>query len=74
MKDQPLKTLTSLKFMTMAASATLISNPVYAQSQNVTPLLMRTGQLTVKGKVSDDKGPLLSKHTNSCARKIGALL
>ncbi len=63
----------ALSFMTIAIFATLISNPVYAQSQNVATAINVDQQLTIKGKVSDDKGPLLGVNIVLKGSKIGVI-
>ncbi|MEH6535081.1 MAG: carboxypeptidase-like regulatory domain-containing protein [Psychroserpens sp.] len=73
-----MKTLTmkkiakTLSFMAIAVIATLIANPMYAQMQNVATATIVDQQLTVKGKVSDKKGPLPGVNIALKGSEIGA--
>jgi len=74
-----MKTLTmkkiaqALSFLAIFMIAALISNPVYAQTQNVTTASILEQQFTVKGKVSDDKGPLPGVNIILKGSKVGAV-
>ena len=74
-----MKTLTmkqiarSISLMAIVIMAGLISNSMYAQTQNLATATLVDQQFTVKGKVSDDKGPLPGVNIILKGTKIGAV-
>ncbi|WP_298900542.1 carboxypeptidase-like regulatory domain-containing protein [uncultured Psychroserpens sp.] len=74
MKTLKMKRITqALGLMGIVMMAALITNPVYAQTQAAVTASVVDQQLTVKGKVSDDKGPLLGVNIVLKGGKVGTV-
>lgn len=67
------KTTQAIGMMALVMIAALISNPVHAQTSTVATASVAEKQLTVKGKVSDDKGPLPGVNISLKGSRIGAV-
>jgi hypothetical protein len=59
--------------MAIALVTTLLSNPLYAQNKNVATASILDQELTIKGKVTDEKGPLPGVNIILKGSKIGAI-
>ena len=74
MKTLKMKRITqTLGLIGVVMIATLIANPLYAQTQVAVTASVVDQQLTVKGKVSDDKGPLLGVNIVLKDGKVGTV-
>ncbi|MEM5563836.1 carboxypeptidase-like regulatory domain-containing protein [Psychroserpens sp. AS72] len=71
MKTQTIKKITML-FGIMMFTA-LFSSTIYAQNKDVTTAAVADQELTVKGKVTDEKGPLLGVNVVLKGSKIGVI-
>ncbi|WP_298892724.1 carboxypeptidase-like regulatory domain-containing protein [uncultured Psychroserpens sp.] len=74
-----MKTLTmkriaqTLGVISIVMIAAVISNPLYAQTQVTASATAVGQQMTIKGKVSDDKGPLPGVNIVLKGSKVGAI-
>ena len=67
------KIVQALSLVAITMIAALVSNPMYAQTQTVATASIVEQQFTVKGKVSDDKGPLPGVNIILKGSKVGAV-
>lgn len=74
MKTTTKKIVKAISFMAIAIIATLISNPVYAQqTQNTVSTTAADQNISVTGKVTNEKGPLLGVNIMLKDSKIGII-
>lgn len=73
MKTTTKKIVKTISFMAIALLATLISNPVYAQTKNAVSTTAADQNISIKGKVTDEKGPLLGVNIMLKDSKIGVI-
>jgi hypothetical protein len=71
MKAQTIKKITQLLGVLMITA--LFSSPIYAQNKDTTTATVSNQQLTVKGKVADEKGPLLGVNIILKGSNIGVM-
>nr|WP_321243015.1 carboxypeptidase-like regulatory domain-containing protein [uncultured Psychroserpens sp.] len=71
MKTQTIKKITQLLGMLMITA--LFSNPIYAQNKDVASATVAGQELTIKGKVTDEKGPLPGVNIVLKGAKVGAV-
>ena len=63
----------AISFMVIAIIAALICNPAHAQTPNVATASAVDQELTIKGKVTDEKGPLPGVNIVLKSSKIGTV-
>jgi len=71
MKTQTIKKITQILGIVMITA--LFSCPSFAQSKDTATTTAADQQLTVKGKVTDDKGPLLGVNIVLKGSKVGVI-
>lgn len=73
MKVRTTNILKTLSLLTIILVVSYFVNPIYAQNQKVTTGAVISQDMTVSGKVTDDKGPLSGVNVILKGSKVGVI-
>ena len=73
MKIRTTNILKTLSLLTITIVVSYFANPIYAQNQKITTRSIADQEMTVTGKVTDEKGPLSGVNIVLKGSKVGVI-